>query len=162
MDLRRPLAESILIIGGTAMLPGFIPRLRSELLHRLFLSTPPIPPDPSILATSTNRVKNQSLAAKRLTNRLHLLRTSPRFAPLVPLGARLRLINSNAVSTGTYASSTSFAPSLIGWIGGSLAGSMKLAGEEMKKEKWEEIVRSGEKMRIMEDWSSKKWDAMLL
>lgn len=144
------------------MLPGFIPRLRSELLHRLAISKPSDPPDPKILGPSTNRVRNQSLSAKRLNNRLHLLRTSPYFSPLASLSPHLRLVNSNSTAV-PESSSTSFSPSLMSWVGGSLAGSMKLAGEEMKKETWEEIARSGEKEgHIIEDWSSKEWDAMLV
>lgn len=36
--MRRPLSESILLIGGTASLPGIKSRLLSELRH--FISTP--------------------------------------------------------------------------------------------------------------------------
>lgn len=39
IDLRRQLAENILVIGGTAMLPGFLHRLHAELLS--LLDAPP-------------------------------------------------------------------------------------------------------------------------
>lgn len=35
IDLRRPLAEKILIIGGSAMIQGFAARLKAELLDLL-------------------------------------------------------------------------------------------------------------------------------
>jgi len=35
IDLRRPLAERILVIGGTAMAPGFLARLKAEILDLL-------------------------------------------------------------------------------------------------------------------------------
>jgi len=39
LDLRRQLAENILIIGGTAMLPGFLHRFNDELNHLVNVST---------------------------------------------------------------------------------------------------------------------------
>ena len=48
VDLRKTLASSILITGGTAMLPGFIPRLHAELVRAIVTSPPssPRPPMP--------------------------------------------------------------------------------------------------------------------
>ena len=39
MDLRRELADNILVIGGTAMIPGFLHRLNAELIHLGNVST---------------------------------------------------------------------------------------------------------------------------
>ncbi|CAF0903363.1 unnamed protein product [Didymodactylos carnosus] len=39
LDIRRQLADNILIIGGTAMMPGFLHRLNSELIHLANVST---------------------------------------------------------------------------------------------------------------------------
>ncbi len=39
MDLRRQLADNILIIGGTAMMPGFLHRFNAELIHLAHVST---------------------------------------------------------------------------------------------------------------------------
>jgi len=39
MDLRRQLANNILVIGGTAMIPGFLHRLNAELMHLVNVST---------------------------------------------------------------------------------------------------------------------------
>jgi len=39
VDLRRQLADNILIIGGTAMMPGFLHRFNAELTHLVNVST---------------------------------------------------------------------------------------------------------------------------
>ncbi len=39
MDLRRQLADNILVIGGTAMMPGFLHRFNAELIHLANVST---------------------------------------------------------------------------------------------------------------------------
>lgn len=39
MDFRRELANNILIIGGTAMIPGFLHRLNAELTNLVQLPT---------------------------------------------------------------------------------------------------------------------------
>jgi actin-related protein 10 len=39
LDLRRQFADNILVIGGTAMLPGFLHRLNAELTHLVNIST---------------------------------------------------------------------------------------------------------------------------
>ncbi|CAF0796461.1 unnamed protein product [Adineta ricciae] len=39
LDLRRQFADNILVIGGTAMLPGFLHRLNAELKHLVNIST---------------------------------------------------------------------------------------------------------------------------
>ncbi|CAF4693899.1 unnamed protein product, partial [Rotaria sp. Silwood2] len=39
IDLRQQLANNILVIGGTAMMPGFLHRLNSELIHLVNIST---------------------------------------------------------------------------------------------------------------------------
>lgn len=33
LDMRRPLAQNILLVGGTVMAKGFVSRLKSELIH---------------------------------------------------------------------------------------------------------------------------------
>ena len=39
VDLRRQLADNILVIGGTAMIPGFLHRLHSELINLVNMPT---------------------------------------------------------------------------------------------------------------------------
>lgn len=45
MDLRKELASSIVVAGGTAMLPGFISRLHLEII-KLLEPPPELLPDP--------------------------------------------------------------------------------------------------------------------
>ncbi|GAA6023623.1 hypothetical protein JCM10207_005087 [Rhodosporidiobolus poonsookiae] len=116
-DLKKPLASSILLTGGTAMLPGFFTRFKSSLLSLLALSHPPSPPpspplpaadDPSFFSspaplsssTSTSASSTRAetpLARQRrrhaLSLRLHTLRHSPRYASLVPLASHLAILN---------------------------------------------------------------------
>lgn len=138
------------------MLPGFILRLRSELLYSLSKSSLSIPPDSPPLAIS--RVKLQSLAQKRLSIRLHHLRTAPHFSPLVSLIPHLRILNSvvSTTSPSTLSSSTSFAPALLSWIGGSLAGALRTGGEEITRERWEESEQTGSGARLIRDWSERR------
>ncbi|EDR08713.1 fungal specific actin related protein [Laccaria bicolor S238N-H82] len=125
VDLRKTLASSILVTGGTAMLPGFIPRLHAELLHSI---APP-------------------LAQTRETNRHN--RPAPpqydKYASLRPLVPYFAILNnpSPPPPTSDRASANAgkapaFSPSTLAWVGGSLAGSLKTGGVEVAREKWDE------------------------
>ncbi|KAM0754774.1 actin-like ATPase domain-containing protein [Meredithblackwellia eburnea MCA 4105] len=169
IDLRKPLASSILVIGGTAMLPGFFRRLRHDLLARLAAShpvsvseplassSPPTSPTESVfssLPTSSPTKRSRSGRHKALSDRLSLLRSTPRFAPLVHLADKLVITNDPSLSALSSTESSTrptplppksgaapnFAPALLPWIGGSLAGALKTGGEEILREKWEEAV----------------------
>lgn len=107
VDLRKTLAGSILVAGGTAMMPGFIPRLHSELV-RILSSVPPQRPPAR-----------------------HGRPAPPPYdpyAPLRPLAPHIAILNnpsplppsSNIVSSAGKA--PSFTPALLPWVGGSLAG----------------------------------------
>ncbi|GAA5996002.1 uncharacterized protein JCM10292_004882 [Rhodotorula paludigena] len=184
IDLRKPMASSILVIGGTSMLPGFFPRFKASLLSQLERSHPPSPPpspplapaapsDPEPMSTDSSpapassippsdssapRAEHTAKVRRRhaLGARLHTLRHSPRYAPLVPLAPHLAILNhpspSSSPSPSPLASSSSslararegsapaFAPALMGWIGGSLAGALKIGGEEISREVWDGMV----------------------
>lgn len=125
VDLRKTLASSILVTGGTAMLPGFIPRLHAELLRSI---APP-------------------LAQTRETNRHN--RPAPpqydKYASLRPLVPYFAILNnpSPPPPTSDRASANAgkapaFSPSTLAWVGGSLAGSLKTGGVEVAREKWDE------------------------
>lgn len=107
VDLRKTLASSILVVGGTAMMPGFIPRLQSELVQTLSSAPPqrqlsrhgrPAPPpyDP--------------------------------YAPLRPLAAHIAILNNpSPLPAATNVASSAgrapaFTPALLPWVGGALAG----------------------------------------
>lgn len=157
IDLRKTLASSILVTGGTAMLPGFIQRLQAEILRAI---QPPV---------TAGRRKQRHLAIPR--------KPSPpaydRYASLRPLVPYISILNnpSPPPSTSSRAAANAgkapaFAPSLMAWIGGSLAGyvayaillishttrynvrALKTGGVEVPREKWDEAV---EKVRNAED-----------
>jgi actin-related protein 10 len=127
------------------MLPGFFPRLHSSLLDTLALSHPPSPPPSPPLDPPTP----QALRHAKLSQRLSTLRAAPRFASLVPLTKHITITNDP--SRPTPGSPTrpkgsgqapAFAPALLNWVGGSLAGALKTGGEEIKKESWQEVLRT--------------------
>ncbi|KAG2369085.1 fungal-specific actin related protein [Suillus spraguei] len=118
LDLRRTMASSILITGGTAMLPGFIPRLHTELLR----ATAP-------LNTSSTRSRP----------------TYDQYASLRPLVPHFAILNNPTPvpSSSTRANvnagkAPAFTPATMAWVGGSLAGALKTGGVEVAREKWDE------------------------
>ncbi|KAJ3795790.1 fungal-specific actin related protein [Lentinula aff. detonsa] len=125
VDLRKTLASSILIVGATSMLPGFIPRLHVELLRAIS----PLPP----------------------SSRQHTRSDKPpppqydRYATLRPLIPYLTIVNNpsppaplsdRAKNNGGKA--PAFSPATMAWVGGSLAGALKTGGTEVSREKWDE------------------------
>ncbi|GAA5892366.1 hypothetical protein JCM6882_003652 [Rhodosporidiobolus microsporus] len=161
-DLKKPLSSSILLTGGTTMLPGFFSRFKASLLSQLAISHPPSPPpspplppsssssaaegepSPSPLALSARQRRREALAL-----RLHTLRHSPRYAPLVPLAPHLAILNhpapspsqtppASTLARANEGSAPSFSPALQAWVGGSLAGALKTGGVEVARETWDE------------------------
>ncbi|KAF8896113.1 actin-domain-containing protein [Infundibulicybe gibba] len=125
VDLRKTLASSILVTGGTVMLPGFIPRLHNELIRAI--GTPPVPP--------RHQVRPD--------------RPSPpsydRYAPLRPLLHYFSILNNPAPppprterAKANAGKAPAFSPATIAWVGGSLAGALKTGGAEIAREKWDE------------------------
>ena len=104
MDLRKRMISNILVIGGTPMLPGFIPRLHQELVRTL---TKPISA-PSIRSP------------KR--------RAYDPFDSVRPLATHVAILNnpspppSTSVSSQNAGKAPAFSPSNMAWVGGSLAG----------------------------------------
>ncbi|KAF9524875.1 actin-like ATPase domain-containing protein [Crepidotus variabilis] len=126
-DLRKTMASSLLLTGGTAMLPGFIPRLQEEIIRAL--STPP--PSPS------KQLSNSSRSPPPPYDKYSALR------PLLPYIAILNNPNP-PISTSERAQANAgkapaFAPALMAWVGGSLAGALKTGGAEVAREKWDEM-----------------------
>ncbi|KAF8577782.1 actin-domain-containing protein [Ramaria rubella] len=119
-DLRKDLASSILVVGGTAMLPGFIPRLHTELVRAL---TP---------------------RETRLGKRPH----TP-FLSLFHLLPYINILNHPSPPPPTTARSSAgrapaFSPAALPWVGGSLAGALKTGGEEILRERWDEVSLEGD------------------
>ncbi|KAF9238512.1 actin-domain-containing protein [Melanogaster broomeanus] len=125
VDLRKTLVSSILVTGGTAMLPGFIPRLHAELLRAIEPpATPPREPTRS---------------------RKPLPPTYDRYATLRPLLPHIAILNdpspqpsSSSRATANAGKAPAFSPACMAWVGGSLAGALKTGGVEVSREKWDE------------------------
>ena len=110
VDLRRTLASSILVTGGTAMLPGFIPRLHTELIRAIV----------TLPSTSARPPGNPGRPRPSAYDRYAVLR------PLVPYIAILN--NPSPTQPSGVRGSTNagkapaFTPATMAWVGGSLAG----------------------------------------
>ncbi|KIJ62831.1 hypothetical protein HYDPIDRAFT_135248 [Hydnomerulius pinastri MD-312] len=125
VDLRKTLVSSILVTGGTPMLPGFIPRLHTELLHAI--EPPATPPH------------HPSRPDRPLPP------TYDRYAPLRPLVPHFAVLNnpspepsSSVRANANAGKAPAFSPASMAWVGGSLAGSLKTGGVEVPREKWDE------------------------
>ncbi|KAF8917288.1 fungal-specific actin related protein [Mucidula mucida] len=147
VDLRKTMASSILVVGGTSMLPGFIPRLQTEILRALAPPTSPVR-----LSTPPGRP------------------TPPqydKYAALRPLTPYFAILNNPAPPTSqserakvNAGKAPAFTPSTMAWIGGSLAGSLKTGGAELSREKWDEAAAAPEdeevdrqELSILPDWT---------
>lgn len=132
VDLRKTLASSILVVGGTSMLPGFIPRLYSEILRALA----PLPPS-----------TRQPIRPDR-----PLPPQYDRYAALRPLTSHFAILNNPSPQTAQMSArarsnagkAPAFTPATMAWVGGSLAGSLKTGGVELTREKWDETRLSGD------------------
>lgn len=131
VDLRKTLVSSILISGGTAMLPGFIPRLHSELLQLLY------PP-------AAKSDHPESLPGRKGGSTLPRY---DRFGCLCPLLQYLAILN-NPVPPAPLSDrakanagrAPAFTPATLAWVGGSLAGALKIGGAEVARERWDEVT----------------------
>lgn len=102
------MASSILVSGGTAMLPGFIPRLHDEIVRAV---APP---------TQTRQQTRPDRPNPPPYDKYGPLR------PLLPFFAILNNPSPPAVTSERAAANTgkapAFAPACLAWVGGSLAG----------------------------------------
>ncbi|KAG8834823.1 hypothetical protein FRC17_006931 [Serendipita sp. 399] len=146
VDLRKSLISSILIVGGTAMMPGFIPRAHQEIVRTLSKPNP----TPS-MRSPKRRVYDPFEPLRSLVDNVSILNN-----PSPPAA-----LSSDARNGGT---APAFAPLCMAWVGGSLAGALKTGGEEILHDKWDEgsigdpeasfsgiIVR--ESTMILPDWT---------
>lgn len=113
IDLRKTLACSILVTGGTAMLSGFIPRLQAEILRAV---QPP-------MLTGRRKQRHLIIPGKPSSS------AYDRYASLRPLVPYISILNNPSPPSPTSGRAAAnagkapaFAPSLMAWIGGSLAG----------------------------------------
>ncbi|KAG8914141.1 hypothetical protein FRC00_000787 [Tulasnella sp. 408] len=163
VDLRKTLASSILVVGGTAMLPGFIQRLQAEIIKTL--ESQPHPPTsifsprrggqstPTPSASGANTPPDAvTPTAVRFQHRQTSI-PSPRraydpYASLRSIGPHIAILNNPSVTNmaghaspqalANAGKAPAFAPALMPWVGGSLAGALKISSEEVIREKWDE------------------------
>ncbi len=112
VDLRKSFASGIVIVGGTAMLPGFIPRLHAELVRAISPS-----PGQGTATPTGNKPRRPRPSAH------------DRYAALRPLIPYFAILNNPAPPPPTTSrasanagKSPAFTPATMAWIGGSLAG----------------------------------------
>ena len=103
------MASSILVSGGTAMLPGFIPRLHDEIVRAI--ATPPAQAMHQTRPDRPNPPPYDKYGPLR---------------PLLPFFAILNNPSPPAVMSERAAANAgqapAFAPACLAWVGGSLAG----------------------------------------
>lgn len=106
IDTRTELASSILVAGGTASLPGFIPRLRNDIIRLL---------PPGELEQQSNDVRAEAAEWRK--------RSKDKYAHLHGLGSKIAIINDPAPGPNkSSGSAPRWTPALVPWVGGSLAG----------------------------------------
>ncbi|KAI0367989.1 actin-domain-containing protein, partial [Pilatotrama ljubarskyi] len=127
VDLRKTLASTILVVGGTPMLPGFIPRLQAELVR------------------AVTRTSSHSAAASPTRSGRTRPATYDRYAALRPLLPYFAILNNpappppaSANAAANAGKAPAFTPAMMAWVGGSLAGALKTGGVEVQREKWDE------------------------
>ncbi|KAI8450337.1 actin-domain-containing protein [Phakopsora pachyrhizi] len=145
LDLRKVMVSNIIIAGGGAMLPGFTSRLRIELTKTLT--------DCHFEPINFER-RGIGLIERKLE--LERLRKSKkRYSPISSLADDLLILNDRlplppSTTTTTTTTTTDnvitrpggFQMNVLAWIGGSLAGSLRIGGQEIIRERWDSIIES--------------------
>ncbi|KAM0788897.1 hypothetical protein ACM66B_002980 [Microbotryomycetes sp. NB124-2] len=156
IDLRKTMASNIVVTGGTAMLPGFIPRLSNALQTALAEAHPPSPPP----SPTPDVDRADSLSHARITRRLSAFRARSRYAGLSPLKTFVAILNNPAHSiegrgNAKSGSAPAFAPALLPWIGGSLVGALKGGGVDLQRDAWDRLAEEteGAAAAIVPDWT---------
>jgi actin-related protein 10 len=101
VDLRQTMISSILVVGGTASLPNLIPRIRDSLVEALQSDTP--------------RDGTMSLAQWKKRN------LEP-YRELYGLKSKVTILNDPKPVDSRSGTAPRWTPSLMSWVGGSLAG----------------------------------------
>jgi actin-related protein 10 len=133
MDMRRAMASSIVISGGACMMPGFVPRLRTQLLQTVLRNAEDAEGDDSTASPTTLPLEEvptpnayQREQCRKLVEKTKTQHKRP-FRSLVPLATSLAILNDTdpLVDDGgnpRAGSAPPFNPGLLPWIGGSVAG----------------------------------------
>ncbi|WVQ75050.1 hypothetical protein IAR50_004659 [Cryptococcus sp. DSM 104548] len=139
VDLRPELISTMLVVGGTASLPNFIPRLRISLLQSLLpppsLPSDESPPSPSPIGT---------LASKLADAKVWRQRNLEPYREIYGLVDKVAILNDPAPvdgdGSGKGGKTPRWVPSLMTWVGGSLAGSLRTGGPEMTRETYDTLI----------------------
>ncbi|EIW71696.1 hypothetical protein TREMEDRAFT_28085 [Tremella mesenterica DSM 1558] len=142
VDIRATVIQTILVTGGTASLPNFIPRLRDSLLSHLRPSTTSPTPPADIYDLKTWRMRNNEP-----------------YKPLYGLHDKLNIINDPLPPTPSTTKAPRWVPSLMSWVGGSLAGALKTGGPEIFREEYDTIC--AEAMTRAEAWTNAQDEAQV-
>ncbi|TCD66444.1 hypothetical protein EIP91_001381 [Steccherinum ochraceum] len=129
VDLRKTLASSILVVGGTPMLPGFISRLHTELLRAISPPTSQHSSRPPSRPGRPRPTQYDKYACLRQLVPYFAILNNPSPPPLQPNPPRGSLNAGKAPA---------FTPAAMAWVGGSLAGALKIGGVEVPRERWDE------------------------
>ncbi|KAL1407462.1 hypothetical protein Q8F55_006895 [Vanrija albida] len=126
VDLRAELASSVVVCGGIASLPGVVPRLRDDLLQQISQAPAPLGPDTTATTAAwRSRASNPKTSLHGLETRLAILNDPS------PLDGRA------STKGGT---APRWSPSLLPWIGGSLAGAVKAVAPELIREDYDQLM----------------------
>ncbi|WOO78512.1 Actin-related protein 10 [Vanrija pseudolonga] len=126
VDLRAELASSIVVSGGIASLPGIVPRLRDDILHHISQAPAPLGPDTTATTAAwRSRASNPKTALHGLESKLAILNDPS------PLDGRA------STKGGT---APRWSPSLLAWVGGSLAGAIKAVAPELIREDYDQLM----------------------
>ncbi|KAI5450353.1 hypothetical protein NCC49_003135 [Naganishia albida] len=171
MDLRKAMISSIVVSGGACMMPGFIPRLRTQLLETILQSAQDEhgkDATTSIQSSKTKAVKFTAYQLEQLRLRVRETKTQHRrpFRKLVPLASNLTILNDPDPSSGAEGnaragSAPPFNPGLLPWIGGSIAGALQIGSQEVLREPDDNILpKPGKQAPKMPVWSGSSMAAI--
>lgn len=152
VDLRVPMASSIYVVGGIAMLPGLAHRLRIELVKRLESCARYESPSSIALTTamvgsvrlspSTRRQSKDDIISSGEEEK-EMQREQQRYGPISMLSDSIAVLNDHAPrldkeSLSQGGTAPSFSANIAGWIGGSLIGSLRVdTTNQQTREEWD-------------------------
>lgn len=157
IDVRRDLASSILITGGSAALPGFANRLKEECLAVLSQCARSAEQEINTklrdIALNTTRV-DVDVRPSRGDRSRRRTKQQVMYAPLAPLRSSIAVLNDHhpplssdgeplsGDGTGQksqrMASAPSIPPALYAWFGASLLGSLKITSmDTVRRDEWD-------------------------
>ncbi|KZT57651.1 actin-like ATPase domain-containing protein [Calocera cornea HHB12733] len=124
-DLRKVFVDRILVIGGTAGMRGLIARLELEL----------------------EKMVNEPVPSQNGFPR-HPDWTKDPWETVRHLKGKFRAVNNPQRPTGE-GRAPGWSPGSMVWVGGSLAGALKLSGEEISRERYDEAEKAARRAAVL-------------